>query len=210
MKKLLIVQLLIVSLFFSACQFNCKGSQNKNKAFSETTISSPIVPDIIKSSTDNGFNLHQDTLFFNDTKYSGFVFTLYNSKDTMQIAGFLNGLEEGVQKKWHPNKQIASNRNYHAGKKTGKHLGFWENGLPQYEFYFEEGEHHGIAKEWYQNGQPYRTFHYEHGYEQGSQKMWWENGITRANYVVKNGRRYGLVGLKLCMNPNDSFLKKTN
>ena len=97
---------------------------------------------------------------------------------------------------------------YHAGKKIGKHLGFWENGQPQFEFYFEDGEHHGIAKEWYQNGQPYRTFHYEHGYEQGSQKMWWENGIIRANYVIKNGRRYGLIGLKLCMNPNDSIFKK--
>jgi hypothetical protein len=31
--------------------------------------------------------------------------------------------------------------------------------------------------------------------------MWWENGLIRANYVVKNGRRYGLIGLKLCVNP---------
>jgi antitoxin component YwqK of YwqJK toxin-antitoxin module len=83
----------------------------------------------------------------------------------------------------------------------------FRSGQPQFEFYFEDGEYHGVAKEWYQNGQAYRTFHYEHGYEQGSQKMWWENGIIRANYVVKNGRRYGLIGLKLCMNPNDTILK---
>jgi antitoxin component YwqK of YwqJK toxin-antitoxin module len=132
-----------------------------------------------------------------------------NAKDTMLVASYLNGLEEGIQKKWYPNQQIALVRNYHAGKKVGKHLGYWENGQPQFKFYFLDGEYHGEAKEWYQNGQVYRTFHYEHGYEQGSQKMWWENGIIRANYVVKNGRRYGLIGLKLCMNPNDTILKKT-
>jgi hypothetical protein len=188
MKKVLIVQLLIVSVFFSACDLNRTTSQNKKPASSNLAVGKIGVPPIFKPSTDKGFTLHQDTLFYNDIRYSGFVYTLYNAKDTMQIAGFLNGLEEGNQKKWYSNKQIASIRDYRAGKKIGKH--------------------HGVAKEWYQNGQAYRTFHYEHGYEQGSQKMWWENGIIRANYVVKDGRRYGLIGLKLCMNPSDTILKK--
>ena len=208
MKKLLIKQLFIISVFFSACNLNSKTSQNTKPASSILAAVKIVVPPIFKPSADKGFALHQDTLFYNDIKYSGFVYTLYNAKDTMQIAGFLNGVEEGVQKKWYLNKQIASERFYRAGKKIGKHLGYWENGQPQFEFYFENGEYHGIAKEWYQNGQAYRSFHYEHGYEQGSQKMWWENGIIRANYVVKNGRRYGLIGLKICMNPNDSVLKK--
>jgi hypothetical protein len=208
MKKLLIKQLFIISVFFSACNLNSKTSQNAKPALSILAAGKIGVPPIFKPSADKGFALHQDTLFYNDIKYSGFVYTLYNAKDTMQIAGFLNGVEEGVQKKWYLNKQIASERFYRAGKKIGKHLGYWENGQPQFEFYFENGEYHGITKEWYQNGQAYRSFHYEHGYEQGSQKMWWENGIIRANYVVKNGRRYGLIGLKLCMNPNDSVLKK--
>jgi len=169
-----------------------------------------IIPDLVKNSTDKAFTLHQDTLFYDSIKYSGLVYTLYNAKDTMLVASYLNGVEEGVQKKWYANQQISSLRNYHAGKKIGEHIGYWENGQPKFEFYFEDGEHHGVAKEWYQNGQYYRIFHYEHGYEQGSQKMWWENGIIRANYVVKNGRRYGLVGLKLCMNPNDTIFKKNN
>ena len=208
MKKYFILRCFIGILFLSACDSNSKVSQNNKLEIKPQNIGAASVPTIFKPSADKGFTLNQDTIFFNNAKYSGFVYSLYNEKDTMQLAGFLNGLEEGVQKKWYPNKQIASVRMYHAGKKIGKHLGFWENGQPQFEFYFEDGEHHGIAKEWYQNGQPYRTFHYEHGYEQGSQKMWWENGIIRANYVIKNGRRYGLIGLKLCMNPNDSIFKK--
>ncbi len=208
MKKALITQLLFISVFFFACDSNNKDSQNNQLELKPQNILLASVPPIFKPSADKGFTLHQDTLFYNDTKYSGFVYTLYNVKDTMQVAGFLNGLEEGIQKKWHSNKHIASIRDYRVGKKNGKHIGYWENGQTQFEFYFEDGEHHGVAKEWYQNGQHYRIFHYEHGYEQGSQKMWWENGIIRANYVVKNGRRYGLVGLKLCMNPNDTILKK--
>ena len=209
MKKFFILGCLIGSLLFSACELGKHSSQNKNPASRTATVHTNNIPPIFKPSTDKGFTLHQDTLFYDNIKYSGLVYTLYNAKDTMLVASYLNGLEEGVQKKWYPNQQIALVRDYHAGKKVGKHIGYWENGQPQFEFYFLDGEYHGEAKEWYQNGQVYRTFHYEHGYEQGSQKMWWENGIIRANYVVKNGRRYGLVGLKLCMNPNDTILKKT-
>ena len=118
------------------------------------------------------------------------------------------GWKRGTKKNGTPINKSLQSGIIELEKKIGKHIGYWENGQPQFEFYFEDGEHHGVAKEWYQNGQTYRTFHYEHGYEQGSQKMWWENGIIRANYVVKNGRRYGLIGLKLCMNPNDTVLKK--
>jgi hypothetical protein len=208
MKKFFILRCLIGILFLSACDSNNKGSQNNQLELKPQNIVVASVPNVFKPSTDKGFTLHQDTIFYNNAKYSGLVYTLYNTKDTMLVSSYLNGLEEGVQKKWYSNKQIASVRNYHAGKKIGKHIGYWENGQTQFEFYFEDGEYHGVANEWYQNGQHYRIFHYEHGYEQGSQKMWWENGIIRANYVVKNGRRYGLVGLKLCMNQNDTVLKK--
>ena len=66
----------------------------------------------------------------------------------------------------------------------------------------------GELKEWMETGQPYRFFHYIKGYEEGSQKMWWSNGSIRANYVIKNGKRYGLLGLKICSNPYDSVIKK--
>jgi antitoxin component YwqK of YwqJK toxin-antitoxin module len=206
MKQYFILKCFIGILFLSACDSNMKEAIDKPPQAQAT--SKIIIPDLVKNSTDKAFTLHQDTLFYDNVKYSGSVYALYNTKDTMLVASYLNGVEEGVQKKWYANQQIASLRNYHAGKKIGEHIGYWENGQPKFEFYFEDGEHHGVAKEWYQNGQYYRIFHYEHGYEQGSQKMWWENGIIRANYVVKNGRRYGLVGLKLCMNQNDTILKK--
>jgi antitoxin component YwqK of YwqJK toxin-antitoxin module len=208
MKQYFILGCFVGILILSACDFDNQRSRNKNPGTSPARVQTISVPPILKNSTDKAFTLHQDTLFYDSIKYSGLVYSLYNVNDTMQIASYLNGLEEGIQKKWYANQQVASMRNYHAGKKIDKHIGYWENGQPKFEFYFKDGEHHGVAKEWYQNGQYYRIFHYQNGYEQGSQKMWWENGIIRANYVVKNGRRYGLVGLKLCMNQNDTILKK--
>ena len=163
------------------------------------------VPNAVINSKDSFLQIHQDTVFFQDKKFSGTIFNLHPNGDTSMTAHYFNGLEQGDFKKWYPNKQLAESRSFQAGKKEGKHIGFWEDGKPKFEFYFTKGEHDGMANEWYSNGQAYKAFHYTMGYENGSQKMWWENGVIRANYEVKQGRRYGLIGLKLCMTPQDSL-----
>lgn len=164
-----------------------------------------IIPNHTIFVKNSAINFHQDTLFLGAKKYSGFVLDTFPTEDSASFVGYFNGIEEGVSKKWHPNKQIAEVRFFHHGKKIGIHRGFWPNGNRKFEYHFVNGEHHGKAQDWYENGQVYKEFHYKMGYEEGSQKAWWENGIIRANYVVKNGRRYGLIGLKLCMNPDDSL-----
>jgi len=193
-----------ISLSFLLCfiliQNGCKNNVSQSEVEDDTTI-----PNIVNSSSDIKFNFHQDTLYYERDQYDGYFFKEFKKGDTAMFIGYLNGLEEGVSKKWYPNKQISEIRLYHKGKKTGTHKGYWENGNPKFEYHFLNGEHDGIAKEWYENGQIYKFFHYKMGYEDGSQKAWWENGVIRANYVVKNGRRYGLIGLKLCMNPEDSL-----
>jgi len=208
MKYSYLVRLLLLCFVFQACDTQNVVNLNNESIAQDTAAGIINVPNIFTNVVDKGFTTHQDTLFLNGTKYSGIVYALYNPADTAFIKSYYNGVEEGMQKKWYPNKHIAETRLYHLGKKTGKHTGFWENGKSKFEFYFLNGEHQGVAKEWYQNGNPYRLFHYDKGYEQGSQKMWWENGTIRANYEVRNGRRYGLIGLKLCMNQNDTLIKK--
>ena len=195
---------LLITLFY-ACDSESTKNTSQNLPKIDNSANNIVIPEVLTNATDLGISFHADTLYLNNTNYSGWVYKLNEKKDTIFMGGYFNGIEEGVHKKWHPNKQIAEVRLFHLGKKIGKHIGFWENGNPKFEFYFSNGEHQGIAKEWYKNGKPYRSFHYENGYEEGSQKMWWENGTIRANYVVKKGRRYGLIGLKLCMNQNDSL-----
>jgi antitoxin component YwqK of YwqJK toxin-antitoxin module len=164
-----------------------------------------VIPHIVKNHSDLKFIFHQDTLYYGKERYDGYLIKEYKQGDTAVFIGYLNGLEEGISKKWYPNRQVSEIRLYHQGKKTGTHKGYWENGKLMFEYDFLNGEHNGMAQNWYKNGQRYKIFHYKMGYEDGSQKAWWENGVIRANYVVKNGRRYGLIGLKLCMNPEDSI-----
>lgn len=162
-------------------------------------------PDRVVQAGDPLLSSRQDTLFHDGMPFSGKVILLYGNGDTAYISSRLGGLEHGPYRKWYPHGQLAESRMFENGVKTGTHRGWWEDGTPMFEYHFLRGEHEGAAREWYTNGRPYRFFHYKNGYEDGSQKIWWENGVIRANYAVRNGRRYGLIGLKLCSNPKDSL-----
>jgi antitoxin component YwqK of YwqJK toxin-antitoxin module len=204
-----IVQYVLVSFLLGSITISCH-TMNPVDSFEkpipiDSVVAAIVIPNLYINQLDTSLKFHQDTLYFQSNKFSGYVFKLYTSKDTAFLGTYWNGIEQGVHQKWYPNKQLAEYRIFHLGKKEGKHVGFWEDGKPKFEYHFLEGELQGVTNEWYQNGQPYKVMHYKKGYEEGSQKMWWENGVIRANYVVKQGRRYGLIGLKLCMTPKDSI-----
>ena len=58
----------------------------------------------------------------------------------------------------------------------------------------------GTLKEWSFNGILTRGNQYVDGQEKGKQQLWYDNGKLRANYVVKEGRIYGLAGTMNCFN----------
>jgi antitoxin component YwqK of YwqJK toxin-antitoxin module len=205
MKGHFYMQWIIACFLFQACNA-IDPTHTFDVPVTYDSLVTPIaLPNQYINRKDSFLSFHQDTLYYKNAKYSGYIFDQFENGDSAFLGTYLNGIEEGVLKKWYPNNQLAEYRLYHAGKKVGKHIGFWENGQPKFEFNFIEGELHGVANEWYRNGKAYKSFHYKMGYENGSQKMWWENGVIRANYAVKQGRRYGLIGLKLCMTPQDSI-----
>jgi hypothetical protein len=155
-----------------------------------------------------GFSRNQDTLFYNGTYFSGHFFHLYPTLDTAFDIPFLNGLQEGLTRKWYPDKQIAEERLYVKGKKEGVHKAWWDNGKPKFVFEVTDDRYCGELEEWYSSGQLAKEFHYVNGQEEGSQRLWWGDGRLRANYVVKKGRKYGSIGVKLCLNKSDSIYKK--
>ncbi len=166
------------------------------------------VPLIFVEAENINFSKNQDTLFYKGTKFSGHVFHLYPTKDTAFTISFLNGLQEGITRKWYTNKVLAEDRFYLKGKKEGIHQAWWEDGKPKFRFNVINDAYHGNLKEWYGSGQLAKDFNYINGQEEGSQKMWWADGRFRANYVVRSGRKFGSIGVKLCLNPNDSIYKK--
>ncbi len=189
--------LLLLLIFFSSC----KNEEEKIAVLKY----SKTVPSVYKDASNHLLELHQDTLYFNNTKFSGIIYSLYEKGDTAFIKPYWNGLEEGVSKKWYINKKVAEERLYIDGKKEGIHKGWWENGNKKFEFAVTNNEYTNEFKEWSSAGLLIKHFHYKNGQENGSQKLFYENGKVKANYVILRGKRYGLLGTKNCKNVSDSI-----
>ena len=142
--------------------------------------------------------LKNGVLFYKDNPFTGRITEIDNVNGTKNISNYKTGLKEGLEFKYYDSNQLAESRNYHKGKKIGLHEGFYNNGQKKFSYQYESGVYHGSFKQWYASGQLLKDFNYVKGKEVGSQKMWNFDGTMRANYVVKNGERFGLIGLKKC------------
>jgi antitoxin component YwqK of YwqJK toxin-antitoxin module len=119
-------------------------------------------------------------------------------QDGRTVTSYLDGLKHGRSESWYENGQKDYVRTYAAGREIGVHEGWWEDGSRRFQYHFLDGVHHGESKDWFRDGTLFRDFNYANGHENGSQKMYFEDGGLRANYVVKDGRRFGLMGTKPC------------
>ncbi len=195
-------------LIFLGFLFSIVSCDIKKKVFVAEPRISKTVPLKFINSSDNRFSNQQDTIYFDQIYFTGYRFTLYPNGDTALLQSYFNGVEEGIQKKWYPNKQLAEDRFYINGQKQGIHKGWWPDGKQKFYFEVYDDDYNGVFKEWYPSGILSKEFHYIKGQEQGSERLWWDNGTVRANYVIRNGKKYGLLGLKTCINPYDSIVKK--
>jgi antitoxin component YwqK of YwqJK toxin-antitoxin module len=205
-----IVSILRAVLFFILPAFFCSCSEKKQ----DMKISTPeikiakTVPPVYKNASDTDLSKHHDTIFYKDQFFTGFRYSLYPNNDTAVLDSYFNGVEEGIQKKWYPNHQLLEERFYINGKKEGTHKAWWPDGKEKMYFTAYNDKYEGEFKEWYSSGLLGKYFHYKNGQEEGSQRLWWDNGSVRANYVIREGKKYGLLGLKTCINPYDSITKK--
>lgn len=164
------------------------------------------IPPIYHALSEGNFGVKNDTVFLNGKKYDGFLYQLNtNGKDTLSIESFKNGLLSGISKKWFPNGQLMEERYFLNGKKNGLQVAYWENGNKRFEFMAQNDAYEGELKEWSISGHLYHLGNYVNGQEEGTQRMWYENGKLRANYVIVQGKRYGLLGTKNCKNVSDSI-----
>jgi antitoxin component YwqK of YwqJK toxin-antitoxin module len=150
-----------------------------------------------KLSTD--FTLVNGVLYYQNNPFEGLLVSTYTDGSFKMKLQYVEGRKDGYEKQWHPNGELSQSRWYSQGIKVNNHLGWWQDGTPKFEYHFNiKGEYEGSRKEWYQNGQLVRDFNYTSGKEIGSQRMWTDSGKIRANYEVRNGERFGLIGLKKC------------
>ena len=181
----------------------CSCNQNKSK---EVSVLIYEIPKNYTLKSSQNIVLKNDTLLLNGESYSGYLFELsINNLDTLLIQGYLNGLQNGIDKKWFANKNIMEHRIYANGKKNGKQIAFWDNGNKKFEFTAVNDAYEGELKEWNVEGNLIHLANYKNGQEEGTQKLWYDNGKIRANYVIIKGKRYGLLGTKNCKNVSDSI-----
>ncbi len=142
---------------------------------------------------DNGVLLYQGKAF------DGRITARFSNGLLQSEVEYAAGRKNGYEKHWHSDGSRATERFYTRGLKTGIHQAWWADGTPKFVYHFNEaGEYHGAVSEWYASGQRYKSFHYRDGQAFGSQKLWKEDGSIKANYEVRNGERFGLIGLKKC------------
>ncbi len=158
------------------------------------------------AATDSRLQMLNGRACYNGTFFTGTIYYLFdNSNDTVAITSFKNGREDGIWKKFYLGKAIREQREFTDGKKTGLLTAWWQNGQKQLEYFFSNDEYEGTCREWNKDGVLIKEMNYENGHEEGAQKYFYDNGKVRSNYVVINGKRYGLLGTKNCVNVKDSI-----
>ena len=163
---------------------------------------------ILLNKNEQSLKMVNGILNANNKPFSGTLFMLFpKTTDTAELATYQDGKEQGEWKQFYPSKKIMEKRYFREGQKTGEYIAWWENGNTRLQYFFLADEYEGTCREWNETGLLTKVMHYKRGHEEGQQQCWYDNGKIKANYIIKDGRRYGLLGTKNCINVSDSIFK---
>lgn len=190
------------SFFFAIIFFQC--SSKEDNGVSLLSKNSTVISDgkMLSFSADNPQISFENTgVLYQGKPFSGKLYTLDpQTQDTLKIESYLKGNRHGKWVQYFPEHVLKEFRSFVQGKKIGAFVQYFPTGKKQQEYHFQNDEYQGLAREWNERGVLIREMHYEAGQEEGSQKLFYDDGQVRANYVMKNGRRFGLLGTKNCVN----------
>jgi antitoxin component YwqK of YwqJK toxin-antitoxin module len=172
---------------------------------SKTHEVQPVLP--MYNAATVQITMQQGLAFYQGRPFTGMLYTLAANNDTIQVTGFNQGKEHGTWRSFYPSNRLQEKRYYHNGQKTGKYIAYWPNGKQKWLYHFNRNEYHGQCLEWNDKGLLVKNMNFNMGYEDGPQHQWYDNGKVKANYLMINGRRYGLLGTKNCVNVSDSIFK---
>lgn len=162
-------------------------------------------PRVILPEDDPSLVVTNGVLWQAGKQYTGIIYTCYpNGTDTLSSAQYAQGRLHGTSRKYYPGAKLMEQREYNRGTKHGLQVSYWETGRKRFAFTAKNDAYEGELREWSADGKPVHLAHFKNGQEEGLQQMWYDNGKIRANYVIRNGRRYGLLGTKNCENVSDS------
>jgi len=149
--------------------FSC-NSKGKAK---EVPIQFNDIPNLVVRNDDPLIQFKDSVYLYGNKPFSGYLINSLNQFNRIQY-GYFNGLQEGIQQGWH-----------------------FEGNL-SFEYFCKEGIRIGEYKEYYPNGNLQIAAQYNFGKEI-KKKILDINGKVIANYTLKDGRYYGLLGSSNCM-----------
>lgn len=147
----------------------------------------------------------QGITYINQQPANAMLFSVYDNGDTSMVQAFANGKENGQMRSWYSNRQLKEYRFFNKGWQEQEAKGWWPDGKQRFVYHFAGDVYEGNVKEWSADGLLVKDMNYHKGQEEGAQRQWYPNGVIRSNYIIKNGRRYGLLGTKNCVNVADSI-----
>ena len=160
------------------------------------------------SATDSSLQFLNGVLYRSGQLFSGSVLQRNEEGKVNAQTSYYNGRQEGWSYTYFENGAMSEKRYYHLGEKDSVHKGWWQNGKPRFAYQFKAGKYDGYFREWYASSPKYKEVHYTNGKEDWA-KGWRENGKVYMNFVVKDGRRYGIENSNLCYLINkDSLLRE--
>lgn len=163
----------------------------------------PAIPELpadapVVRADQPGYGYERGLMTLAGEPITGYVLELYPDGSVRKKSSVAGGKRNGIEEVWYENGQLKERRYYLHHLKQGEHTGWWPNGNLRFRYQFDLGEYHGEVCNWYSDGAPYSVFHFVQGQEDGPQKLYREDGSLKANYTVREGRRYGLIGTKGC------------
>jgi antitoxin component YwqK of YwqJK toxin-antitoxin module len=160
------------------------------------------------NAADIGLTSTNGIAYYKNQLLSGTLYSLYPATtDTATKTAYLNGKEHGTWFKYYPSGKLQEQREFENGKKTGIYMSWWPSGNKQTYCLLKNDEYEGVSREWTDSGMLVKEMNYHKGQEEGWQRWWHDNGKIRSNYIIKQGRRHGLLGTKHCINVSDSIFK---
>lgn len=163
-----------------------------------TAFAAPRTTEVDFDRNGHAFVVRNGVLLQRGAAFSGRTIERYADGTRKRETGYRNGKLDGITRAWFANGQLDYARTYRVGLEEGVHRGWYENGSRRFEYHYANGTADGLSLQWYENGRDYTRFHFAKGFEEGQQQMWSPDGTLRANYVIRNGRRYGLPGSVGC------------
>ncbi|TGL65780.1 toxin-antitoxin system YwqK family antitoxin [Leptospira sarikeiensis] len=154
--------------------------------------------DPIRIASDDPFvSRNGRVVFYKGEKFHGLLESKFEELEIIRITSYKNGLPDGAEKEIHSNGKVLAEREFSEGKKVGTHLGWFVDGKKRFHNEYLDGQFHGSQWEWRNSGSLYSYSKFDHGKVIGK-KMWRENGQIYMNFVIHQGRAYGMTGGKLC------------